>query len=223
MDLKRIYQKYKPLLQPVLYARNRVLGLKISGGRGNTVTGLQQCRMKACRFSFSGTGNTVQIGDMSTMYGVNIQIVGSGNRILIGSRAYLDGCTFTMEDDGGEITLGSHTYIYNGTELAVLEGTKITMGEDCLISSDVKVRTGDSHSILEVGGGRINPSQDISLGNHVWVGTDCKILKNAHIAHDCIIGTGAIVTGGTTEPNTVYAGNPARPLRSNVTWDHDRV
>ncbi len=224
MNLKSLYQKSKALFQPVPYAKNRLFSLRLRGGSGNRVAGLEGCRMKNCRITFTGRDNLVEIGDMSTLYGVSIYIGGSGNRVTIGPRNYLDGCAISIEDNGSAITLGEHTYIYGGTELAAIEGTRITLGSDCMLSSGISVRTGDSHSILTLDGSRINPSGDITLGDHVWVGQGAKILKNARIESDCIIGTAALVTGSTkAEKNAVLAGNPARVIRRGVTWAHERV
>lgn len=224
MDLKAIYQKYKGILQPVMLAKNRLFSLRIHGGRGNQVLGLQQCRMAGCKISFAGQNNTVEIGDMSTLNGVSINIVGSGNRIVLGDRVSLYGCTFSIEDDGNIINLGSHTYIYNNTELAAIEGTQIDIGSDCLISSDVRLRTGDSHSILDETGKRINPSGPIAIADHVWLGNDVKVLKNARIAENCIVGTGSIVTHRTPcQPGTILVGSPAKATRTGVNWDQDRI
>ena len=141
---------------------------------------------------------------------------------------YLDGfdqfCTFSIEDDNNEITVGSHTYIYHGTELAAIEGTKITLGADCLLSSDIMIRTGDSHSILDEQGNRINPSGGISIGDHVWIGKGAVVLKNAQIGNNCVIGTGSLVTRSTeTLDNAILAGNSTRPIRRNITWNRERI
>jgi len=224
MNRKTIYEKYKPILRPVLMVKNRLFSLRVRGGRGNRIIGLDRCMVKNSRVHFSGRGNVVEIGDMSTLNGVSISIAGSGNRVILGARTFLMGCAFSIEDDGNHIEIGEHTYIYNQTELAAIEGTGIRIGEDCLISSDAALRTGDSHSILDANGKRINPSGDIVLGRHVWLCKDVKVLKNARIGNDCIIGTGAVITGTTPEmQGTIFAGSPARPVKSNITWDVARL
>lgn len=224
MDLKALYQKYAFLFRPLLYAKNRLLSLRIRGGSGNRVLGIDRCLMRRCRITFAGTGNTVEIGDMSTLQSVQITVCGSHNHVLLGDRVSLLGCTFSIEDDSNEINVGSHTYIYNGTELAAIEGTKITLGADCLLSSNIMIRTGDSHSILDEQGNRINPSGGISIGDHVWIGKGAVVLKNAQIGNNCVIGTGTLVTRSTeTLDNAILAGNPAKPIRRNITWDRERI
>ena len=224
MDLKALYQKYTFLFRPLLSAKNRLLSLRVRGISGNRVLGIDRCLMKRCRISFSGTGNTVEIGDMSTLYDVQINIFGSNNHVVLGDRVSLMGCCFSIEDDSNTISVGSHTYIYNGTELAAIEGTAITLGDDCLLSSDISIRTGDSHSILDEQGNRINPSGDISVGEHVWIGKGAIVLKHAQIGKNCVVGTGALVTRGTeTVDGAILAGSPAKPIRRNITWDRNRI
>lgn len=224
MDLKALYQKYASFFRPLLYAKNRLLSLRIRGGSGNRVLGIDRCLMRRCRITFAGTGNTVEIRDMSTLQSVQITVCGSHNHVVLGDRVSLLGCTFSIEDDSNEINVGSHTYIYNGTELAAIEGTKITLGADCLLSSDIMIRTGDSHSILDEQGNRINPSGGISIGDHVWIGKGAVVLKNAQIGNNCVIGTGSLVTRSTeTADNAILAGNPAKPIRRNITWNRERI
>ena len=45
------------------------------------------------------------------------------------------------------------------------------------------------------------------------------ILKGSHIEAGSIVGAGSIVTGHVP-PNSLAVGNPARVIRSGVTWNH---
>lgn len=53
----------------------------------------------------------------------------------------------------------------------------VIIGYDCLISSDVKIRSSDSHKVFELEGTeQINKSTSpISIGEHVWIGQDVFI------------------------------------------------
>lgn len=225
MDLKKIYQKYGRFLRPALYMRNRVLGLRITQkGSGNRIAGIDRCRMKGVRIYISGSSNEIEIGEMSTLTDVSISIHGSGNRIILGRRNFLTGCSFCIEDDGNRIETGEHTYIYNNTELSAIEGTTLTVGADCLFSADITIRTGDSHSILNREGKRINPSADVSIGNHVWIGKGASVLKSSRIAENCVVGTGAVITGSApVQAGTILAGSPARIVKTDITWSQQRV
>ena len=107
--------------------------------------------------------------------------------------------------------------------MAVIEGTRIILGKDCMLSSGIEIRTGDSHSIVNNEGDRINPSKEIVVGNHVWIGTRAMLLKGSRIADDCIVGAGSIVTGSFDEAGCALAGNPAKVLRKDVSWKRERI
>jgi acetyltransferase-like isoleucine patch superfamily enzyme len=50
------------------------------------------------------------------------------------------------------------------------------------------------------------------IGNNVSIGTNSTILP-VKIADDIVVGAGAVVTKDLLEPG-IYAGNPARKIRS---------
>lgn len=225
MNLKAVYQKYKRVLQPVLYCKNRVFGFRIHNkGQNNTVEGIGNCRAKGVTISVYGSCNRIVIGDMSSLFDVNISIHGSNNTVLLGKRSFLLGASFAIEDDGNVIQTGEHTYIYNNTEISAIESTTVTIGEDCLFSGNIMIRSGDSHVLLDrTSGRRINFSKDISIGNHVWLGNGCKVLKGSVIENGCVGGTGAVITSGTVrEENAVLAGMPAKVVRRDVDWKQSR-
>lgn len=177
-------------------------GCRITGGTGNTLIVEDYARLKNCRFHFEGTGNTVRIG----------------------KRCYCDHADFWIEDSGNTVSLGEHTYLAGEIQLAVMEGTAISIGRDCLFSSPVKIRTGDSHSLLQKSTGRrINPSQSVTIGNHVWVGTDTTILKGVSVADGCVVGAGSLLCKTYENPNCVLAGVPAKEVRQDVDWTIERI
>lgn len=89
-----------------------------------------------------------------------------------------------------------------------------------MISNDVTIRTGDSHAILQ-DGIKINEEADVIIGKHVWIGSGATILKGVNIADGSVIGSGSIVTTDV-EANAIYAGNPARKVKSNISWTRKR-
>ncbi|HHT9138677.1 MAG TPA: acyltransferase [Candidatus Wunengus sp. YC60] len=56
-------------------------------------------------------------------------------------------------------------------------------------------------------------ARGIIIEDDVWIGSDVKILDGVCIRKGCVIGAGAVVTK-STEPYGVYAGVPARKIRS---------
>ncbi|MEE1035658.1 MAG: acyltransferase [Oscillospiraceae bacterium] len=223
MNKKELVVKYRSLVSLACAAHNfsNVLRTK-KKGEGNKVTA--PCALlKKVHIDIKGKNNTVTIGDFSQLNGASIVIHGNNNHITIGSWCTLVGTELCIEDSGNAITIGEHTRILGKTHLAAIEGTQIRIGGDCLFSSDVHIRTGDSHSVLDLNGMRINPSENIVIGDHVWVGTKVTCLKGAAVPSRSIIGACALVTGKFTEENCALAGVPAKVVKRGVDWDIRRL
>ena len=107
--------------------------------------------------------------------------------------------------------------------LACTEGKTIRIGNDCLLSSEIVFRTGDSHSIVDLNGHRINSADDIEIGNHVWIGHRALIQKGVNISNNTVIATGAIVTKSFEETNIILAGVPAKIVKHSIDWRTERL
>ena len=53
----------------------------------------------------------------------------------------------------------------------------------------------------------------VIIGNDVWIGQDARIMEGVIIGDGAVIGAGSVVTGNV-EPYGIYAGVPAKKLRS---------
>lgn len=53
----------------------------------------------------------------------------------------------------------------------------------------------------------------IVIGDDVWLGANCIILKGARLGEGCIVASGSIVTAGEYPPRSILAGNPARVVK----------
>lgn len=106
-----------------------------------------------------------------------LEIHGDNNHVFITSGAYLDGTHCVIEDNQCVLTIRKNTFV-GPSHLAVTEdGSKLVIGDECMISSHVQVRTGDSHAIYDAEGKRINHAADVKIDNMVWIGEGCKVLK----------------------------------------------
>lgn len=179
--------------------------------------------LKDCCIEIIGSGNTVKIGRFCRLFHTKITIIGNNNVVELGEYVYSNGGDFYMEDDDGNIQVGEHTTFAGKVHLACIEGSTLTVGRQCLFSSDVIVRVGDSHCLTDLQGNRLNPSRDVHVCDHVWVGARAMILKGVKIHQDCVVGTGAVVTKGTVSPNCALAGNPAKVIKTDINWQNDRI
>lgn len=91
----------------------------------------------------------------------------------------------------------------------------VEIGDYVRITSGVQVLTHDySFSVLcSVCGDVVGSVEPVKIGNNVFIGRNAIILKGVTINDNVIIGAGAIVSKDC-EPNSVYAGNPAKRICS---------
>ena len=173
---------------------------------------------------FKGKNSTVTIHEPCLRFRHSRIICGSNCKVSIGhsdhkSVKYL---TIFALADNSLCEIGNNFSATNNCKI-LLHGEpnlSVKIGEDCMFGSNVYLRTSDAHSIINNETGElINRGGSIELGNHVWCAVNTTVLKNVKIADNCVIGTGSIVTKSCTEPNSIYAGTPAKHIKSNINWD----
>ena len=184
---------------------NNVIDLKVSG------LFLSQSKIK-----IRGNNNTIRLGSgISYIKRLSIIVYGDNNLVEIGTDASCDGLTICIENNNNEVLLGERFRCGINTELAAIEGTSIVFGKDCMLSANISIRTGDSHSIVDFEGNRINQSRSVIIGEHTWIGNTVHIFKGTEIGHNSIVAGGAIVTGKQFPPFCIIGGNPAKVIKEN--------
>ena len=186
---------------------------------------------------FEQAGNEV-IGRPARVLGTTILTWrGSGSRLVFGANVELFKTTLNFNAGGGEIGFADETrpsgkfIVAEGGRIAIGRGTRfnkmawlqahegkaITVGEHCLFA-DVRVRTSDLHSIISLDDGRrLNASRDVEIEDRVWLAEKAHIYKGSRIGRGSIVGAHAVVSG-QIPAFTAIAGNPAKVIRTGVTW-----
>lgn len=87
------------------------------------------------------------------------------------------------------------------------------------------IRNSDGHTIYELESNKIINATNfgIHIGNHVWVGYDVIIIKDACIPYNCVIGAGALVGKGEFVDNSIIVGVPGKTIKTGVNWDSRSV
>ncbi|MEF9940576.1 MAG: acyltransferase [Clostridium sp.] len=217
-----IKQKFKQLIYKLSFLINRIPfnnKIKLRGTHCN----ISNTILFKCKIDCRGNGNVIINNTGGCLRNCLIYIVGNNNTIEIGENTHITNGELWIEDDNNKIIIGSNTSLCGKIHLACIEGCTIAIGDNCLFSSDIVFRTGDSHSILDLDGNRINPAQDIIVKNHVWIGNKVIVTKGASIAENSIVGTGAIVTKKFDETNVVITGVPAKITKENINWSVERI
>lgn len=215
-------RSHKGMTRVLCAIRNRLSGNK--GFRSGVASiAADSTLLKKCVLNGMGQGNIISIGELSRLTGCTFYVRGNDNVIQIGRHCKLKDVTFWIEGDGNALTIGEQTTAEGSTEIACIEGCTVEVGADCMLSSGITVRTGDSHSIVDANGERINPSEDVKLADHVWVGAGATILKGVRISSNSIVGAQAVVTKRFHQSGTCLAGNPAKVVKTDVSWLRERI
>ena len=138
----------------------------------------------------------------------------------------------------GTVTFGGKAGIGHGSKLSVrghlnfgadfnmtAESTivcadNITFGKDCLVGWDVLVMDTDEHPLYDMAGNRLNPNRPIVVGNHVWIGCKCVLLKGAEVPDNTVVAAGTLLKSAFEGEGQVIGGNPPAVLKREVRWEH---
>lgn len=129
--------------------------------------------------------------------------IGFGSRIVVGENAFLE--------FGKDFSLTAHSTII------AMKGIKF--GNNVLISWGVLIMDSDFHFIVKDGRSKRNCSKAIAIGNHVWIGCRCTILKGVSIGNNSVVAANSVVTKRFEENNILIAGHPAAMKSRNVNWN----
>ena len=228
--LKSIYLKLENRFPTLGQLTRRILtGERVSGlresiqGQDNTIHA-NGVRFVSVQVDIIGDRNQIMVGEGSVLNNLKIRIRGSDHRIELGRNCRIsrEG-VFWIEDDHCLLSIGSNTTMVD-VSIAVTEpGSKVVIGEECMFANDIDIRVGDSHSVLDATTGeRINFAENVEIGRHVWIAAHTIILKGVTIGENSVVASGAIVTR-SCDSGSILAGNPARVIRSGISWQRDRV
>jgi acetyltransferase-like isoleucine patch superfamily enzyme len=193
-------------------------------GKGNSLQIMTHgYRLKKVSFEIYGDDNIVIIERGATVSNTKIFIRGSHHRLIIGEDCWIRGGSLWLEDYECQIFIGKRTFIQEAHLAATEPGSTIKIGEDCMLSYGIDIRSGDSHSIIDlVSNTIINYAKNVIIEEHVWIGARVQVLKGVSISSGSIIGAGAVVTK-SIPGNSLAVGVPATVKKSNVTWIKERL
>ena len=111
--------------------------------------------------------------------------------------------------------------LFNGSvSIMMLEPSSLEIGMECLWATNVRIWTSDMHPVYDlITNSRINPADNIFIGDRVWFGESCLVLKGSKLLNDCIVGAHAVVTKSTQHlSNSLIAGNPGKVVKTGIYW-----
>ena len=143
----------------------------------------------------------------------------TGNlQIYTGDDVTIDGTnTFAANRayDAPELRIGSRSFI--GWHVTISVGQSVVIGDHCLIGSNVLIADNDMHPLgAEARRRNETVSKDaikpVCIGDDVWIGSGCHILKGVKIGNGSVIGAGSVVVRDIPS-GCIAAGNPARVVK----------
>lgn len=169
--------------------------------------------------SCSGNGSRIFLGGNVDLSRLKLNIRGQRNAVIFGSNVSLKG---NIDVIGGDLTvfIGASTTFQNVNIYCRGWRLGVYIGRDCMFSSEIELRTSDSHSVIDLNDRAvINPPDGIHIGDHVWLTKQVTIQKGAVIGSDNIVAGGSLVSGQFPVSNSVIKGRPARAdSERRVTW-----
>jgi acetyltransferase-like isoleucine patch superfamily enzyme len=175
-------------------------------------------------FKVYGNQNQIVIHPGVRLSNTKIEIHGDRNQVSLHADCRITGSYLWVEDHDCKLSIGARTVLEKEVKICVTEPqSEIAIGADCLFAYGTMIRSGDSHSIVDLEmNQRINYAESVRIDDHVWVGSNAQILKGVQIGSHSIVAAGAIVTKSIPE-NSLVVGVPARVQRSQVTWLREKL
>jgi len=137
-------------------------------------------------------------------------------KIIFKGKCYLGHGVKLNITETGVLTFGSNV---NFTAESAIDCQKeIIFGDNCLVSWENLFIDGDYHKIFDSEGQLTNSPRSIVIGNHVWFGCRCLILKGVNVADNCVIAAGSVLNGNYEISHALIAGSPAKAVKNNISW-----
>lgn len=191
---------------------------------------INKYNLKYVVLNIKGKNNKVIIED-DVNFGkhakLEIEILGDNNTLIIKKGFFLVLKLHVMLAEGvnnSKFIVGENTHMMSVEYVTINSNTYCTIGNDCMFGTNVLLFNTDAHPIIDLTTKKlVNKIKGITINNHCWIGTDAKIMKNSIVPEDSIVGHSSVFATSKYKDNKhcAFAGNPARLIKENITWDKD--
>lgn len=147
-------------------------------------------------------------------------IVGNHLKIYLGDNVTIGRSTIGASKifDEPVLKIGHNSHIGYGTVISIAK--EVLIGEHCLTGPGCIIMDSDDHPVNPqkrlmnepVDKENVRP---VKIGNNVWIGSNCAILKGVTIGDNVIVATHSVITKDLSA-NCIYAGYPARPTTRDI-------
>ncbi len=119
--------------------------------------------------------------------------VQSGGKIILEKNIHTRRAV-TLEVDGGTLSIGKGSFINSGCAAVAKES--ITIGRNTALGPNTLIYDHDHRidaSLPFHDSGFV--TSPVIIGDNVWIGANCVILRGSIIGNGCVIGAGSVVKG----------------------------
>ena len=227
MDFGFLFAKYFHNFIPIKEKRRALRGQLEAYKITTIIDGKKQRKprfkeLKGYNVQNKGKNNQIQLYTPLSKMHVGVLMIGDNNTLILGGKNVGD-LKFYFNEDCGYVRLGEGSSFLDVSFFP--SSYQIEVGNGCMFSRDVQVYGHDQHVLLDAQTKKII-NQKVAptrIGNHCWIGARVTILKGVHIPNQTIVGSCSVVTKSFTEEYTALGGNPAKLIKSGITWSRESV
>lgn len=153
----------------------------------------------------------LNIGKKTKFY-KRILIYGYANKIFIGNNVTFDYNVKLLVNKEGMIKINDNTLISSNVNINAGK-SNVLIGENSMIAANTFIINNDHDVFGELSvrnSGHI--TKDIVIGDNVWIGANCTVLKGVTIGEGAIIGAASVVTKDV-KPYSINIGSPSKFIK----------
>lgn len=143
-------------------------------------------------------------------------LIQKGGQLVFKGPAVIGEGTVIRVDANAKMELGEKFYCnkncYFRCHKSIIIGERVTLGWNNTLND------ADGHSIFYGDKTSNSVIGTITVGNHVWITTNCFINKDVEIPDECVVALGSVVNKISVQPHSLIGGVPAKLIREGINW-----
>ena len=167
------------------------------------------------KIEFQHSKASLYIGVHFSTYSGAVLDIEKNGKLIIGKSVGLHRGVKTVVSEDATLTIGDNSFINENSRLQCKN--LIYIGESTSIGWNCTITDSDQHGIY-INNVLDNKCLPIHIGSKVWVCANTSITKGATLNDNCIIGINSLVQNKEYQSNYIYAGNPAKQIKTFDRW-----
>ena len=166
---------------------------------------------------FYGSNNVINVSTDNKNIILSVTMYNNGTLILGSNVAcnMFNNLKIKIADDA-LVKIGNNTAFINGCKILADKQSVITIGNDCLFSTNTLISCSTAISAAN------GTSNTVFVADHIWSGWGTTLIQGCNLGCCCIVGAKSLIDN-KFPPNSLIAGDPAKIIRSNVTWHRNNM